>query len=60
MDKAGAMSARAETEIATNTAIAQRLGMTGTPSWIIGDKVVSAALPLEELEKAVKEARDRS
>ena len=60
MDKAGAMAARADAEIAANTAIAQQLGMTGTPSWIIGDKVVSAALPLEELEKAVKEARDRS
>lgn len=60
MAKAAAMAPRAETEIATNTAIAQRLGMTGTPSWIIGDKVVSAALPLEEIEKAVKEARERS
>ena len=60
MTKAGAMTSRADAEIAANTAIAQQLGMTGTPSWIIGDKVVSAALPLEELEKAVKEARDRS
>ncbi|MEG3123912.1 DsbA family protein [Sphingomonas sp. GB1N7] len=59
MAKAGAMAARADAEIATNTAIAQQLGMTGTPSWIIGDKVVSAALPLEELEKAVREARAR-
>lgn len=60
MAKAGAIAARADAEIATNTAIAQQLGMTGTPSWIIGDKVVSAALPLEELEKAVREARTRS
>ncbi|WP_443024442.1 DsbA family protein [Sphingomonas sp. Leaf357] len=60
MAKAAAMAPRAETEIATNTAVAQQLGMTGTPSWVIGDKVVSAALPLEELEKAVREARERS
>jgi protein-disulfide isomerase len=60
MAKASAMAPRAETEIATNTAVAQQLGMTGTPSWIIGDKVVSAALSLEDLEKAVKEAREKS
>jgi protein-disulfide isomerase len=57
MAKAAATSARAETEIATNRAMAQQLGMTGTPSWVIGNRVVSAALPLEELEKAVQAAR---
>jgi len=57
MAKAAAMTAKAEAEIASNRTVAQTLGLTGTPSWVIGTKVVSAALPLEELEKAVKEAR---
>jgi protein-disulfide isomerase len=55
--KAAAMTPRAEAEIAANRRVAQTLGLTGTPSWVIGTKVVSAALPLEELEKAVEEAR---
>lgn len=48
-----------DTEIDTNFAVAKRLGMTGTPSWIIGDHVVSAALPLEELQKEIARARAR-
>ncbi len=55
--KAAAMAERADTEIATNRQIAQALGMTGTPSWVIGNRVVSAALPLEKLEEAVAAAR---
>ena len=54
--KAAALTPQAEAEIASNRAVAQQLGLTGTPSWVIGTKIVSAALPLEELEKAVKEA----
>ncbi|QNA85015.1 DsbA family protein [Sphingomonas sp. So64.6b] len=60
MTKAAAMAPRAEAEIAANRGIAQQLGMNGTPSWVIGNKVVSAALPLDELEKAVKAAREKS
>lgn len=60
MTKAAAMTSRAEAEIATNRSMAQQLGLTGTPSWVIGDKVVSTALTLEELEKAVREAREKS
>ncbi|OYY91778.1 MAG: disulfide bond formation protein DsbA [Sphingomonas sp. 28-66-16] len=46
-----------EAEIQSNLAIAQRLGMSGTPSWVIGDHVVSAALPLDELQAAIAKAR---
>ena len=60
MAKAAAMTPKAEAEIAANRRVAQTLGLTGTPSWVIGTKVVSAALPLEELEKAVKDARAQS
>lgn len=47
----------AEAEIKRNIALARELGMTGTPAWVIGDKVVSGALPLEEMQAAVKAAR---
>ena len=46
-------------EIARNLETASKLGMTGTPSWVIGDRVLSGALPVEELERAVAAARGR-
>jgi len=52
-------SAGADEEIARNLAIASRLGMTGTPSWVIGDRVLSGALPLDQLKDAVAAARAR-
>lgn len=57
--QAAAASPRIENEIQSNLAIASRLGMTGTPSWVIGDHVVSAALPLEQLQEAIANARAR-
>lgn len=57
MTKAAAMTQRAEAEIAQNRTTAQQLGLTGTPSWVVGNRAVSSALPLEELEKAIKTAR---
>lgn len=50
---------RADEEIARNLAMANRLGMTGTPSWVIGDRVLSGALPLDQLKDAVASARAR-
>jgi len=47
----------ADAEIAKNMETAAKLGMTGTPSWVVGDRVLSGALPLEELQKAVAAAR---
>ena len=55
--RAAAFATRADTEIAANEAVARALGLTGTPSWVIGDKVVSSLLPLAELQKAVAAAR---
>ncbi len=46
-----------DAELKSNFGIASRLGMSGTPTWVIGDRVVSAALPLEELQAAIAEAR---
>lgn len=55
--RARALAADANAEIAANRAVAQKLELRGTPSWVIGSKVVPYALPLEELRKAVAEAR---
>ncbi len=57
MAKASAFAPRAQAEISSNLELAHKMGMTGTPSWVIGDKIVSSALPLEELQKAVAAAR---
>jgi protein-disulfide isomerase len=55
--RAAAFAPKADAEIASNETVARALGLSGTPSWVIGTKVVSSALPLEELQKAVAAAR---
>ena len=57
--KAAAASPRIEAELSRNLDIAKKLGMSGTPSWVIGDDVISSALPLEELKRLVAEARTK-
>lgn len=52
-----AQSPRVAAEIDTNSDLAGKLGMTGTPAWVIGDKTYSGALSYEALVDAVKEAR---
>lgn len=47
----------ADAEIASNLRTAAALGVTGTPSWVVGDRVLIGAQPLEELEKAIAEVR---
>lgn len=44
-------------EIDTNIELARTLGVTGTPSFVIGDRMLSGAVGYEELKKAVAEAR---
>ncbi|MDQ2878695.1 MAG: DsbA family protein [Pseudomonadota bacterium] len=44
-------------EINRNMALARDMGATGTPSWVIGDHVISSALPLDELQKLIAEVR---
>ncbi|WP_139789127.1 DsbA family protein [Manganibacter manganicus] len=46
-----------ETIIATNLALAQRLGLTGTPSFIVGDSIIEGEVGVELLRKAIKAAR---
>ena len=43
--------------IRTNMQVMRALGQSGTPSWIIGDRVYSGVQSLEQLKAAVAEAR---
>ena len=59
VDLSGANSSENEAEIDNNLRTAAGLGVTGTPSWVIGDRVLTGTLPLEELQRAVAAARAR-
>lgn len=50
---------RVEGEIARNLDVGGKLGITGTPSWVIGDRVISGMVPYEVLQEAVKTARKK-
>ncbi|MET4897529.1 DsbA family protein [Sphingomonadaceae bacterium jetA1] len=58
MSGMAAFQPQADTEIARNMEAAGRLGLTGTPSWIVGRRILSGALPLEQLQKAIADARN--
>jgi protein-disulfide isomerase len=49
-----------EAELVANVRMARQLGMTGTPSWVVGDRVLIGAQPLDQLQAAVAAARDPS
>lgn len=49
--------ARVETEIGRNLEMARALGFDGTPSWIVGDQMLSGAVGAEELARAIAAAR---
>jgi protein-disulfide isomerase len=51
---------RAEQELGNNVELARTLGFTGTPSWVVGNQVLSGAVGYEALKKAVAEARQGS
>jgi protein-disulfide isomerase len=44
-------------ELAGNLALAKELGITGTPAWVIGDKLLIGAVGREALERAIAETR---
>lgn len=56
--KAAAIPAVTQT-IRTNLALARQLGMSGTPAWVVGDKVLAGALPLDTMEAAIAAARTK-
>lgn len=46
-----------EAEIQKNLELGRALGLTGTPSYVIGNRIISGAAGYEELKKAVEDAR---
>ena len=53
-------SAEAEAELKKNFQLAGQLGATGTPLFVVGDKVMNSAVGYEALKKAIADARARS
>jgi protein-disulfide isomerase len=49
-----------EAELKRNFQVAGQLGATGTPLFVIGDRVINSAVGYEQLKKAVADARQRS
>lgn len=47
-----------ETHLQNTMFLAQNLGLTGTPAWITGDRVLDGAVGAEALGRAVADARD--
>lgn len=47
-----------EGQLQNNIFLAQNLGFTGTPSWIVGDRVLNGAVGRESIARAIEEARD--
>lgn len=52
-------SAEIKNEVRKNLDLGRALGLTGTPSYVVGNKILSGAVGYEELKKAVAAARDR-
>jgi protein-disulfide isomerase len=50
-------AADVQSEIDANLGLARTLSLTGTPSFIIGDRILSGAVGYDQLKKAVDEAR---
>lgn len=46
-------------ELRRNLAFAGRLGIQGTPAWVVGDRLLSGAVGRDRLEQAIDEARRR-
>lgn len=44
-------------EIAKNLTIGRELGMSGTPSWVIGDRVISGAQSIDRMKQLIADAR---
>ncbi len=43
--------------ISQNLAMGRQLGMSGTPAWVVGNRVLSGAMPLDALQRAIADAR---
>lgn len=52
-----AIPSDADATIRENLETAAKLGITGTPSWVVGDQVLTGALPIDQLQSAIARAR---
>ena len=52
-----AESPTVEEEIQRNLKMASQLGFTGTPSWVAGDALIAGAVGIDQLSRALDEAR---
>lgn len=57
VDPAAATDPANEDEVATNLRLQNALRLTGTPSWIIGDRLLAGAVGYAALKSAIAEAR---
>lgn len=48
---------KVEEELARNIDLARQLGFNGTPSWVVGDTLLSGAVGRDKLEKAIAESK---
>ncbi|MEZ5744733.1 MAG: DsbA family protein [Sphingomonadaceae bacterium] len=55
--RAFAESPQVEMELSRNIQIAQQLGFSGTPSWVIGDRMIAGAVGADALAEAIEDAR---
>lgn len=55
--RAAITSAPVAGELARNLDMARALGMSGTPAWVVGDRILSGAVGHNALQKAVAAAR---
>jgi len=55
-----AKDAAQEAELRSNMALASQLGATGTPLFVVGDRVMNAAVGYDALKSAIEAARKKS
>ncbi len=48
---------RYDGQLESNVMLAERLGLTGTPSWIVGDQALTGAVGAERIADAIENAR---
>jgi len=58
--KGGGDSARVAAEIDANVELMRTLQFTGTPAWVVGDKVFNGAVGYDALKAAIAEVRAKS
>ena len=49
-----------EAELKANMSLASQLGATGTPLFVVGDRVINAAVGYDKLKEATEVARQKS